>query len=369
MDFGLNEQQEMMQSMARDFLADEYPDKVLKASVAEDEHNPGLWKKVAALNLTGLGIPEEYGGVGDFLDLAVVLEEMGRACFISPFFSSVVLGASTILQAGNENQKQRYLPDIAEGKSIFTLALVEESGRYSPEDIKTTAVRQGNGYIINGRKVFMPDARAADYLICAALTGRDNGITLYILDINTKGIKINPLTMVSGDKMAEVLFDNVELAPEVMLGDEGKGWSYLEKVLQKAGVAKCAELVGLSRQALDITLDYAKERIAFGHPIGAFQSVQHRCADMLIDTEAAGFLTYQAAWRINADLPAAREAAIAKAWVGQASRRVMKSAHQVHGAIGFTEDHILHYYTKKARAGEFAFGDTDYHFNRLIALG
>jgi alkylation response protein AidB-like acyl-CoA dehydrogenase len=368
MDFGLNEQQEMMQSLARDFLADEYTDKVLKASVAEDEHNPELWKKVAALNLTGLGIPEEYGGVGDFLDLTVVLEEMGRACFISPFFSSVVLGASTILEAGNATQKQQYLPDIAEGKSIFTLALTEESGHFSPEDIKTVAVRRGNGYIINGRKVFVPDARTADYLICATRTSQDNGITLFILDINTKGISINPLTMISGDKMAEVLFDNVEVSPEAVLGDEDKGWFYLEKVLQKASVAKCAELVGLSRQVLDITLDYAKERIAFGHPIGAFQSIQHRCADMLIDTDASRFLTYQAAWRINAGLPSARETAIAKAWVSQASRRVMKSAHQVHGAIGFTEDHILHYYTKKARAGESAFGDADYHFSRLLTL-
>ena len=357
-----------MQALARDFLADEYTDKVLKTSVAEDEHNPELWKKVAALNLTGLGIPEEYGGVGDFLDLTVVLEEMGRACFISPFFSSVVLGASTILEAGNETQKQHYLPDIAEGNSIFTLAVTEESGRYSPEDIETTAVRQGNGYVINGRKVFVPDARASDYLICATRTGQESGITLLILDINTNGIKINPLTMVSGDKMSEVLLDNVEVGPETVLGDEGKGWSYLEKVLQKASVAKCAELVGLSRKALDITLDYAKERIAFGHPIGAFQSIQHRCADMLIDTDAARFLTYQAAWKINAGLPAAREVAIAKAWVSQASRRVMKSAHQVHGAIGFTEDHILHRYIKKARAGESAFGDADYHYNCLLAL-
>ena len=217
MDFSLNEQQEMMQSLARDFLADEYTDKVLKTSVAEDEHNPELWKKVAALNLTGLGIPEEYGGVGDFLDLAVVLEEMGRACFISPFFSSVVLGASTILEAGNETQKQQYFPDIAEGKSIFTLAVTEESGRYSPEDIETTAVRQGNGYVINGRKVFVPDARASDYLICATRTGQESGITLLILDINTNGIKINPLTMVSGDKMSEVLLDNVEVGPEALL--------------------------------------------------------------------------------------------------------------------------------------------------------
>ena len=368
MDFGLNEQQEMMQSLARDFLADEYTDKVLKAAVADSEYNLQLWHKVGALNLTGLGIPEEYCGVGDFLDLAVVLEEMGRACFISPFFSSVVLGASTILEAGNENQKQRYLPDIAEGKSIFTLAVTEGSGRYSPEDIQTEAIPRGDKYIVNGSKVFVPDAQSADFMICAVRTGDDNNITLCILDINSDGITVNPLTLVSGDKMAEVSLNNVAVDSENILGEKSKGWSYLEKVLDKAAVAKCAEIVGLSRQALDITLDYAKERIAFGHPIGAFQSIQHRCADMLIDTDAARFLTYQTAWRINEGLPAAREVAIAKAWVGEAGRRVMKSAHQVHGAIGFTEDHILHYYTKKARAAESAFGDTDYHYGRLLSL-
>lgn len=367
MDFALNEQQEMMQTLARDFLTDEYTDKVLKATVADEKgHTPELWQKLAAVNLTGLGIPEEYGGVGDFLDLIVVLEEMGRACFISPYFTTVVLGAGTIIEAGSEEHKQRYLPAIAEGKSIVTLALTEESGEYSADGIALKAEESGSDYILNGIKLFVSDALAADQIICAARTKQ--GITLFILDINTDGIEITPLTTISGDKQCQVTFSDVKASADSILGEADKGWDYVEKVLLKANVARCTESVGLSQQALNLTLDYAKERIAFGHPIGAFQSIQHRCADMLIDVDGSRFVTYQAAWRINEDLPAEREAAIAKSWVSQASKRVMDSAHQVHGAIGFTEDHILHYYTKKARFNEFSFGDTDFQLEKLSGL-
>jgi alkylation response protein AidB-like acyl-CoA dehydrogenase len=373
LDFALSEQQEMMQAMARDFLTAEYPDKVLKAMVKDEKgYTPELWKKLAGTNLTGLAIPEEYGGVGDFLDLNVVLEEMGRACFTGPFFATVVLGAGTIIEAGSEAQKAEFLPRIAEGKCIVTLALTEDTARYMPDAVKVKASQQGDGYIINGTKLFVPDAQSADYLICVARTSEAedprNGITLFMVDINIPGLTIKPLQTVAGDKQAEVVFDNVKVSADSVLGEVDKGWPYIEKVIMKAGVARCAEMVGLAQKALDISLEYAKERTAFGHPIGAFQSIQHRCADMLIDLEGSRFVTYQAAWRINEGLPAEREAAIAKAWVGQACRRIMFSAHQVHGAIAFTEDHILHYYIKKARASEFSFGGVDYNLEKLAAL-
>jgi alkylation response protein AidB-like acyl-CoA dehydrogenase len=366
-DFALNEQQEMMQTLARDFLASEYTDKVLREMVRDEKgFTPEFWRKMAATNLTGLSIPEEYGGVGDFLDLTVVLEEMGRACFISPFFAAVVLGAGAIMVAGNEDQKRKYLPAIAEGKSIVTLALTEESGKYTDDAIKMKAAPQGKDYVINGVKLFVPDAHVADFIICAARTG--NGITLFMVDMNTPGITVKPLKTVAGDKQSEVAFTNVKITGEDILGEVDKGWPCLEKVLQRANIARCAEMVGLAQQALNLSLDYAKERAAFGHPIGAFQSIQHRCADMLVNVDGARFVTYQAAWRLNEGLEAARETAIAKAWVSRACRRVMSSAHQVHGAIGFTEDHILHFYTKKAGANEFSFGDVNHQLEKLAAL-
>ena len=365
MDFGLNEQQEMMQTLARDFLAGEYSDKVLKAMVKDEKgYTPELWKKLTEMNLTGLSLPEQYGGVGDFLDLTVVLEEMGRVCFLGPYFSTVVLGTSAIMEAGNDEQKQKLLHGIAEGKLILTLALTESSAKYTADAIKTKAVPQGKDFIINGTKLFVPDAHVADYLVYAARTG-ESGITLFIVDINTAGITCNLLKTVAGDKQCEVTFDNVKVSGEDVLGELNAGWAYIEKVLQRANVARCAEMVGMAQQVLKMTLDYAKERIAFGHPIGAFQSIQHRCADMLIDVDGSRFATYQAAWRINEGLDTAKEAAVAKAWVSQACQRVMNSAHQIHGAIGFSEDHILHYYTKRARAYEFSFGGVDEQLEKL----
>ena len=360
----------MMQTLAKDFLAAEYSDKVLKAMVKDEKgYTPELWKKMQEMNLMGLSLPEQYGGVGDFLDLIVVLEEMGRVCFLGPYFSTVVLAAAAVAEAGSEEQKQKYLNAIAEGKKIVTLAIIEADNSYSASSIKTQAKQQGNDFVINGTKLFVPDAQNADYIICAARTSDfKEGITFFIVPADADGLTINPLKTISGDKQSEVAFNNVTVPAGNILGSVNQGWSYLEKVLQRANVARCAEMVGMAEQALKLTLDYAKERLAFGHPIGAFQAIQHRCADMLIDVEGSKFVTYQAAWKINSGLPAAKEAAIAKTWVSEAGRRVMVSAHQVHGAIGFSEDHILHYYTRRTRAYEFSFGGADEQLEKLAEL-
>jgi alkylation response protein AidB-like acyl-CoA dehydrogenase len=364
-DFALNEQQEMMQKLARDFLASEYPEKVLRAVVKDAKgFTPELWQKIEAINLTGLSLPEEYGGVGDFLDLTVVLEEMGKVCFISPFFATVVLGAGAIMAAGSDEQKKRYLTGIIEGKTRITLALAETSAKYTQDEIQLRAISHGTDFILNGTKLFVPDARVADYIVCAARTG--GGITLFIVDTNSPGLTVKPLQTIAGDKLCEVKFENVRASEKEVLGEVDKGWRHIEKVLERANVSLSAGMVGLAGQALKMTLDYAKERMAFGHPIGAFQSIQHRCADMLVDVDGSRLATYQAAWRINEGLPAAREAAIAKAWVSQACRRVMASAHQIHGAIGFSEDHILHFYTKKAGADASSFGDVNYQLEKIV---
>lgn len=373
MDFGLNEEQQMMQTMARDFLTDEFPDKVLKAMAADEKgYTPELWKKLAEANLTGLAIPEEHGGFGDFIDLVVVLEEMGRACFISPFFASVVLGAGAIIEAGNESQQEEFLPKIAEGKVIVTLAVPDKSGNYTADAITTKAEKKGDGFILNGTKMFVPDGHNADYIIVAARTTEkekpEEGISLFIVDAQSPGIRITPLQTVGGDKQSEILFTDVVLTADTILGEVDTAWLHIEKIMQRAVIARCAEMVGLARKALDLTLDYTKERMAFGHPIGAFQSIQHRCADMLIDLDTSRYLTFQAAWKIAENLPVEREAAIAKAWVSEACTRIMHSAHQAHGAIGFTEDHILHYYTRRVRSYDYSFGGADHHYQKIASL-
>jgi alkylation response protein AidB-like acyl-CoA dehydrogenase len=369
-DFGLNEQQEMMQTLAKDFLSAEYPDKVLKA-MAKDEkgYTLELWKKMQEMNLMALSLPEQYGGVGDFLDLIIVLEEMGRVCFISPYFSTVALAAGALIIAGTEEQKKEYLTSIAEGKMIGTVAITEKSGKYEPVSIQTTAHKQGENYIVNGVKTFVQDAQNADIIIVAARTSDSReGITLFVIPVNTAGLNINPLLTFSGDKFAEVILKEVKIPADNLLGQLDKGWSYLEKIMERANVACCAQMVGIAEQALKLTLDYIKERIAYGHPIGAFQAPQHRAADMLMDVESSRFITYQAAWMLNNGLSASKEVASAKAWVRQACKRVMTSAHQLHGAIGMTEDHILHYYTKRLRSCEFSFGDADLHLEKLASI-
>ena len=371
MDFSLTEEQEMMQALARDFMKDEFPEKVLRAVAAGDEDAAaGLWRKIVEMNLTGLSVPEEYGGLGDVVDLCTVLEEMGKACFISPFFSSVVLGAGTVNAAGTDAQKAELLPAFAEGKIKATLALCEARASYTPDDIGLQAVKDGESYVLNGTKTFVPDASTADYIITAARTGTGGdpatGITLFLVPADAATCEA--MQAISGENLAVIRYDNVKIGADAVLGAEGNAWPAIEAVLETANVGRCATMCGLGRKALDLTLDYARERMAFGHPIGAFQSIQHRCADMLMDVEGSRFLTYQAAWKLASGQPVAREVAIAKARVSEAARRVMHSAHQAHGAIGFSQDHILPFYTKMTRACEFFFGDVDYHYNELVKL-
>jgi 3-oxocholest-4-en-26-oyl-CoA dehydrogenase beta subunit len=367
MDFSLNEQQVMLQTSAREFVKSEYSDKILKEMARDPRgYTPELWHKMADLGWMALSIPEAYGGIGDFIDLLVVIQEMGRAGVISPFFSSVVLGASTISAVGKPEQKQKYLPAIAEGRTIVTLAVLEKSVEYTPQTVQLEATARGSGYVLNGRKLFVPDANSADYIIVAARTG--DGITLFVVDARSPGVTCNLLETFSPDKQSEVILQNVEVQREDILGELNQGWAGIEKVLEKAAIATSALMVGGMERVLDLTVTYAKDRNAFGHPIGAFQSIQHRCANMLVDLETSRFSTYQAAWMINEGLPASKEVAIAKYWSSQAYNRMTASAHQVHGGIGFTEDHVLHWYTKRAKAQEFAYGGGHFHLDRLIAL-
>jgi len=308
----------------------------------------------------GLVFPEEYGGSGfSFLDLAVLLEEMGRACLPGPFFAGVILGGMTILELGNETQKGEFLPRIAEGELIVTLAMTEPEGGYSPDTVTVEAVAGGSDYVISGTKIFVPYAHVADYVICVARTAR--GVTLFLVDGKSPGISLTRLDTIAGDKQYEVLFDKVKVPEENILGTGGQGHIQLQPVLLKAAVAKCAEMVGGAQQVLEMTVDYVKERKQFGVPVGSFQAVQHHCADMMIDIYASRFITYQAAWRISEGLPYSREAAMAKAWVSDAYKRVAKLGHQSMGGVSVIEDHDMPLYSKRAKAAELTLGDADFH--------
>jgi len=367
MDLALSEEQEMLKKMARDFLTDKFPKTVVKQiEETEPGYSPEIWQEMAGLGWMGLVFPEKYGGAGmNFLDLAVLLEEMGRACLPGPYFSSVILGGLPILDIGSEEQKQEYLPKIASGELIFTLALTETSARYDATSITVKATGQNNDYILSGTKLFVPDAHIADYILCVARTGdgakAEDGITIFIVDAKSPGTSCTVLKTIANDKLCEVVFDQVKVAKENILGELDQGWSEVKKIIQRAAVAKCCEMVGCIQQALDMTIDYAKERKQFDRPIGSFQVIQHYCADMLTDVEGTRLSAYQAAWMISEGLPCTQEVAIAKAWAGEACQRVMALAHQIHGAIGVTIDHDLQYYTRRAKAAEVTFGDVNFY--------
>ena len=365
MDLVLSEEQEMLKTMARDFLADKFPKTVVKEiEESEPGYSPELWKEMAGLGWMGLALPEKYGGSDmSFLDLGLLLEEMGRACLPGPYFSTVVLGGLPILDIGSEEQKDAYLPRIASGEAIFTLALTEPSASYEADGIKTKAEAEGDSYTINGTKLFVADAHIADYMLVAARTGAkaEEGITLFIVEGKSPGISHKVLKTIANDKLCEVVFKEVKVPKENILGQLNKGWPEVKKIIQRAAVAKCCEMVGCIQQALDMTVDYAKERKQYDRPIGSFQVIQHYCADMATDVDGTRLSTYQAAWRLSQGLPCAREVAIAKAWAGEACQRVMALAHQIHGAIGVTIDHDLQYYTRRAKAAEVSFGDASFH--------
>jgi len=363
MDFGLSEEQEMLKTSARDFLQKECPKQLVRQLDESDEgYSRELWRKMAELGWMGLPFPEKYGGGGgSFLDLVVLLEAMGYNVVPGPFFSTVVLGGMTILAAGNEEQKKEFLSKVAGGKLILTLAMTEPNARYEAASVKTTAALHDGKYVINGTKLFIQDANVADYLLCVArtkTTGKpENGITIFLVDSKAPGVKCTLLKTMARDKQCEVVFDNVAVPKENMVGGLNRGWQIVQDVLQKAVVAKCAEMVGGAQAALDMAVAYAKERVQFNRPIGSFQAIQHYCANMVSDVDGSRFVTYKAAWKVSEGLPATMDVAIAKAWTGAAYSRVTLLAHQIFGAVGFTMDHDLHLYYRRAKAGEIMFGD------------
>jgi len=371
MDLGLSEEQEMLKTATRDFLERECP-KSLVRDMMQDErgYTTELWHRMAELGWMGLVIPERYGGIGgSFLDLVVLLEEMGRACLPGPFFSTVVPSGLVILAAGTEEQKQELLPKIAAGKIILTLALMEPNARYDASGVRTNATADKDEFVINGTKLFVENAHIADYVICVARTMKtkvpEQGLTLFLVDCKSTGIKCTLLKTLAADKQCELVLEDVRVPQKNVLGEPDQGWAVLEKVLEQATVAKCAEMVGGAEATLEMTLDYAKERVQFGRPIGSFQAIQHHCGNMATDISGARFVTYKAAWMVTEGLPASIEVAIAKIQTGHAYQRATILGHQIFGAVGFCMDHDMHLYYRRAKAGEITFGDGDFYREKV----
>ena len=376
MDFGFSQEQEMLRATARKFFENECPSTLVRkmmdapAGVTDD-----FWQKLAEQGWLGLVYPEAFGGVGlGFVDLTVLMEEMGRVVMPGPYFSTVLQGGLTLLETGSERQKKEWLPRISSGAAKVTLAWTEPNARWDAAGVTLSAREGTGGFTLSGTKLFVPDAHTADALVVAARTADgatpEDGVSLFLVPKDARGLRVTLLpTMDQTRKLCEVTLEDVSVGTDALVGEKGKGWAPLARVADRATVALCAEMCGGAQKVLDMTTEYAKIRVAFGRPIGAYQAVKHRAAEMLVDVENAKSITYYAAWAVDEQVAEAPLAAsMAKAYVSDAYRKVAAAGIQIHGGIGFTWEHDLHLYFKRAKGSEFTFGDATYHRERVARL-
>lgn len=368
MDFTLSAEQELLKKELRHFLETECPKStVKKLEATEVGYSPDMWKKMAELGWLGLILPEEYGGVGGSLfDLAVLLEEVGRATAPSPMFSTMVMGVLPLLEAGTDQQKKHLLTGVANGEILLTMAIAEPETDYQPQHMATHVAHQKDGsFAISGTKLFVHNAHTADYVLVVARTGKVNdagdGISILVVDRKSPGIGLTPLITIANDRQYEVALYQAPCAADGILGGVNKGWPVVESTLRKATALQCVEMVGVAHKALELTAAYSATRMQFDRAIGSFQAVQHRLADMLTDVESARWLSYQAVWRLDKGLPADREVSIAKAWTSDACQRVVSGAQHIHGGVGFDADYDLHYHFRWSKALELNLGSAPMH--------
>ena len=364
MDFNFNEDQRILMDTARRFFEKEAPKSLVRELIHNTRgYSPQVWQKMGELGWMGLAFPEEYGGYGgSFLDIAIIFEEMGRAVLPTPLFSTVVLSGLLLQDFGSPELKRKYLPKIGEGKCISTLALVGKRGGYGKREVGLEAKLAGDHYHLNGTASFVPYAHVADIIICAARTSGGEGVTLFLVDGKTEGLEAIPLKTISGEGVDCVVnLRDVKATSGQVVGEAGKGWEYLERLWPRIAVALSCECVGGMKKVMELTVNHVNERVQFGKPLSALQIVQHMCVDMFIKSETSRHAAYYAAWLISEGPACEKEAAIAKAWCGEAFKDVTKISHQLTGGIGFTEEFDLHLYTKNAKKLELLFGDGSFH--------
>ena len=368
MDLDFTQEQDMLRTSARDFLTSEC-DKAKVRKLEEDEkgYSPEIWGKMAELGWQGLMIPDKYEGMGmGFMDLVVVLEEIGRNILPSPFFATVVLGAPPIVEAGSEEMKKDILPKVSKGEAILTLALTEPSASYKADGVELKAAAKGDSFVLNGTKLFVEHGNNANYMVVVARTksggNPENGITLFLVDAKSPGIKVEVVDTIGLDKQCEVTFKNVSVPKKNIIGELDKGWPIVAKTLQLATMAKCAEMTGGMQAVLDMSVAYAKERVQYGRPIGSYQAMQHMLADMYTRAFMSKNIVYEAAWMVAEEVEGHEvKISIAKAWCNEAYKKVTEDGVQVHGAIGTTRDHDMGLYFRRAKAADPTFGDTEDH--------
>ena len=377
----LNEEQLMLKDAAAGFLAEKAPVaalRTLRDSADETGYSTELWREMSEMGWAGIAIPEEFGGLDyGYTGLGIVLEEMGRKLSVSPLQASILVCATAIARLGNQAQKEALLPALASGELTMALAL-QEGPHHGPSKTAlaatpSEATPSDGGYVLNGRKVLVFDAHVADKFIVLARTsgeaGEDDGLSLFLVDANSTGVSAERVIMVDSRNNGNVSFDNVQVSADDMLGELDAAYGPLQGVLDIANIGLSAELLGLSLEAFERTLEYLKERKQFGEFIGSFQGLQHRAAEMFTELELARSIVIKALQAVDADDPNLSSLASAcKAKLCEVATQVTNEAIQMHGGVGMTDEFEIGFFIKRARVAQQTFGDYNYHLDRFAKL-
>ncbi|MYC30778.1 MAG: acyl-CoA dehydrogenase [Chloroflexi bacterium] len=370
MDVLPNEEEQMVKNLAREFLEAECPPQLARDMEKDDlGYPPELWQKLAELGWLSISMPERYGGQGLPLTyLGLISEELGRAIAPVPFHSTMV-AALTIAEAGTDGQKQDLLPRVCSGNLVLSWAFSEETPRYLPETIHCQATEDGDSFVLNGTKMFVDNFVASDKCLVACRTGPatdDNaGISLLLVDTDSAGVSQIALTTLAKDKQSKVAFDNVRVPKFNLVGELNQGWPIAQRMLDRGTVLLCAQMVGATRKDAEMGIEYAKNRVAFGRPIGAFQSVQHMCADMILWVDGGQLLTYEALWKMDQGLPFSVEVSQAKAFCNDKCEAVVRTSQVLHGGMGFMMEFDLHLWYRRVTTWTMRLGTSFEHRARI----
>jgi alkylation response protein AidB-like acyl-CoA dehydrogenase len=372
----LNEEQSMLRDSARGLISDKAPVshlRQLRDSKDADGFSRELWRSFAEMGFSGLLVPDEFGGSGlGCVEAGVVMEEIGRTLMPSPFLSTAVLAASALQRGGSAAQKSEHLPRIADGSLLAALA-IDEGAKHRPLQTKMQAVRSGNGFKLNGAKAFVVDGHTADLLIVAARSagspGERDGLTLFLVDPKSKGIETEHTAMVDSHNAARIVFDNVEVNADGVLGEVDQGGALLEGILNIGRGAVASEMVGVSEEVFGRTVGYLKERKQFGKLIGEFQALQHRAAHLYVEIEITRAAVLKALQTLDGDFENAGAAvAVAKAKAGSTTTLAVQEGVQMHGGMGMTDQFDIGFFMKRARVCQELFGDSNFHADQLARL-
>ncbi|MFC5747921.1 acyl-CoA dehydrogenase family protein [Actinomadura rugatobispora] len=368
MDFSFSEEQEELRTIVRSFLAAHSAETdVRRISEGGEGYDPPVWRRMAGeLGLQGLAVPEEYGGAGfGYAELGIVFEEMGRALLCAPYFASVALAAEALLRTDDELAAKDLLPGICAGTTVATLALTEEGGRWTEDEVRLAASHVGGGWALSGVKTYVPDGHLADLLLVVA-RGED-GVSLFAVEATAPGLTRTRLpTLDQTREQARLEFVST---PARLVGRAGTAWPVVERTLATAGILLAAEQVGGAAATLATAVEYAKVRVQYGRPIGSFQGVKHLCADLLTELESARSAAYGGLWALESgdEREIRVAAALAQVYCSEVFSRVAAGSVQVHGAIGFTWEHPAHLYFKRAKSAEALLGSPAHHRELLAA--